>query len=431
MTTTGSRLPQFYKKSVEERIELLKEMAVLDQETLAILTEPEGLPIDVADRMIENVIGNFELPLGIASNFIINGKEILIPMAVEEPSVVAAASNMARIARKSGGFETSYTGSIMIAQMHVLNLEDPEKAREVIEASKQELLEMANSYDQTLHSLGGGAKDIEMRVLHMRNGDPVLAIHLIVDVLDAMGANAVNTMTERLTPKIEQLTNGSVLLRILSNLAAYRLAKATVRIPVEHLETDEFSGEEVARRMEQANEIAVIDPYRAATHNKGIMNGIDPVIIATGNDWRAIEAGAHAYASLSGQYRALTEWHVEDGVLTGSIEIPMAVGIVGGATKTHPAAQASLKLMGVESSSELAQIIAAVGLSQNMAAIRVLATEGVQRGHMALHARNIAVQAGAEKDQIDWLSNKMVEMKDVRIDTAKKLLQELHAGEKE
>ena len=420
-----SRITQFYNKSIEERLQLVKNSFELEEaEFEKISTETQGLPLEVADRMVENVIGTFQLPLGIATNFTINDKDYLIPMAVEEPSVVAAASNMARIARKSGGFRTSYTGSLMIAQMHVLELEDTEGAEEKLREAKPKLLEMANSFDKTLVRLGGGARDIELRSLQLRDGQNVLAIHLIVDVLDAMGANTVNTMTEKLTPEIEQITGGKVLLRILSNLASYRLAKAQVSIPVEHLETEGFSGEEVAKRMALANEIAIVDPYRAATHNKGIMNGIDPVIVATGNDWRAIEAGAHAYAVQDGQYRALTEWVVEDGRLHGTLELPMAVGIVGGATKTHPTAQLCLKLMGIETSSELAQLIAAVGLSQNMGAIKALATEGIQRGHMALHARNIAVQAGARKDQIDWLTQQMVSEKDVHIDRATELLKQ-------
>lgn len=420
-----SRIAQFYNKSIEERLQLVKNSSEIEEtEFEKISAETKGLPLEVADRMVENVVGTFQLPLGIATNFTINDKDYLIPMAVEEPSVVAAASNMARIARKSGGFHTSYTGSLMIAQMHVLELEDTDRAKEKIKEATPRLLEMANSFDKTLVSLGGGARDIEMRSLQLRDGQRVLAIHLVVDVLDAMGANTVNTMTEKLTPEIEKITGGKVLLRILSNLASYRLAKAQVSIPVEYLETEGFSGEEVAKRMALANEIAIVDPYRAATHNKGIMNGIDPVIVATGNDWRAIEAGAHAYAVQDGQYRALTEWVVEDGRLHGTLELPMAVGIVGGATKTHPTAQLCLEIMGIKTSSELAQLIAAVGLSQNMGAIKALATEGIQRGHMALHARNIAVQAGARNDQIDWLTQQMVSEKDVHIDRATELLKQ-------
>lgn len=423
MENFTSRIPKFYNKSVEERLQLVKESLRLEDSELAkINVDSPGLPLEVAERMIENVVGTFQLPLGIATNFTINSKDYLIPMAVEEPSVVAAASNMARIARECGGFKTSYTGSLMIAQMHVLDIADSEIAKQKIQEAKQQLLEIANSFDKTLVGLGGGARDIEMRTLKLRNGDTVLALHLVVDVLDAMGANTVNTMTEKLTPEIEKITEGKVLLRILSNLASYRLAKAQVSIPVEKLESEGFSGEEVAKRMVLANEIAIIDPYRAATHNKGIMNGIDPVVVATGNDWRAIEAGAHAYAAHDGQYRALTEWTIGNGNLNGTLELPMAVGIVGGATKTHPTAQLCLEIMGIQTSSELAQLIAAVGLSQNMGAIKALATEGIQRGHMALHARNIAVQAGAQKEQIESLTQQMILEKNVHIDRAKELM---------
>ncbi len=424
MEKFSSRIAQFYNKSIEERLELVKTSTDMGEEIGKISADTKGLPLEVADRMIENVVGTFQLPLGVATNFTINSKDYLIPMAVEEPSVVAAASNMARIARKSGGFKTSYTGSLMIAQMHILDLQDLDLAIQSIQEAKPRLLESANSFDKTLVRLGGGARDIELHHLELRSGEKVLRLHLIVDVLDAMGANTVNTMTEKLTPEIERITGGKVLLRILSNLASYRLAKAQVSIPVEQLATEGFSGEQVAKRMALANEIAIVDPFRAATHNKGIMNGIDPVVVATGNDWRAIEAGAHAYAARDGQYRALTEWIVEDGYLNGTLELPMAVGIVGGATKTHPTAQLCLEIMGIQSSSELAQLIAAVGLSQNMGAIKALATEGIQRGHMALHARNIAVQAGAGKEQIDWLTQQMITEKNVHIDRATELLKQ-------
>lgn len=431
MTKLDSRIPGFYNKSMEERLQLVKELLPIEEaEWKKIHKETAGLPLEVADRMVENVIGTFELPLGIATNFTINGIDRLVPMVVEEPSVVAAASNMARIAKGSGGFQTSYTGSLMIAQMHILDVEDLEGAEQKIVAAKQDLLDQANTYDKTLIRLGGGARDIEIRRIRLRNGDEILALHLIVDVLDAMGANTVNTMTEKLTPEIEGLTGGKVLLRILSNLAAYRLAKAVVSVPVEEMASEGFSGEEVAKRMVLANEIAVADPYRAATHNKGIMNGIDPVIVATGNDWRAIEAGAHAYAAESGQYRALTEWEIVDGHLRGTLELPMAVGIVGGATKTHPTARLCLEIADIHSSSDLAQLIAAVGLAQNMGAIKALATEGIQRGHMALHARNIAVQAGASGEQIDWLTKQMVAEKEVSIDRATEILEQANKNGK-
>lgn len=423
MNKTNSRLPKYFQMSVAERQEVLGSSLLLKEEQLRLLTNREdGLPLAIADKMIENVIGTFQLPFGIATNFTINQTDVLIPMAVEEPSVVAAASNMARIARNAGGFSTTYSASIMIGQMHVIHIKNVEEAKEAVTAAKVELIEKANTYDQTLFELGGGVKDIELRVLELGTSEKVLAIHLLVDVLDAMGANAVNTMAERLTPTIEKLTGGTVLLRILSNLADQRLATAKVSIPFSHLDTDDFQGCDVAKRMVLANEIALADPYRAATHNKGIMNGIDPILIATGNDWRAIEAGAHAYATKDGHYRALTKWYTDDKALYGELTLPMAVGIVGGATKTHPMAQLSLELMEIQTASELAQIIVAVGLAQNMGAIRALATEGIQRGHMTLHARNIASQVGRNAEEIDWLEQKMIEQNDVRMDAAKNLL---------
>lgn len=423
MTELNSRIAQFYNKSVDERLEIISNMTGMDEKDKEVISFSNGFSANVADHMIENVIGGFQLPLGIATNFKINGKDYLIPMAVEEPSVVAAASHMAKLTRDSGGFETSYSGSVMIAQIHVIDIIDPFGAKHALYKRKDELLSLANSCDETLVSLGGGAKDIEIRVLDQSQGNPVLALHLVVNVLDAMGANAVNSMAERLAPLVASITNGKVLLRILSNFAEYRLVRVRTQVSVEQLATEEFTGEDVANRMVEANRIAIIDPYRATTHNKGIMNGIDPVVIATGNDWRAIEAGAHAYAAKSGVYRALTDWERnEAGDLVGTMEIPMAVGIVGGATKTHPAAQLSLKIMNIDSAEELAQVIGAVGLAQNMAALKALSTEGIQRGHMELHARNIALQAGASSEMIDWVAEKMIQQKSVSIDQAKKFL---------
>ncbi len=425
MTKMNSRISQFYNKTVEERLQVVSEMTGMSEKEQEVVSFSKGLTSEVAEHMIENVIGGFQLPFGIATNFKINGKDYLIPMVVEEPSVVAAASHMAKLTRDFGGFETSYTGSIMIGQIHVLDVSDPFGAKLALYSKKEELLTLANSCDQTLVSLGGGATDIEIRVLDQSEEAPVLAIHLIVNVLDAMGANAVNSMVEKLTPLVESITKGKVLLRILSNLAEHRLVRVRTQVPVSQLATEDFSGDEVADRMVKANHIAVIDPYRAATHNKGIMNGIDPVVLATGNDWRAIEAGAHAYAARSGGYKSLTNWERNaSGDLVGTLEIPMAVGIVGGATKTHPAAQLSLKIMDVHSAEELAQVIAAVGLAQNMGALKALSTEGIQRGHMELHARNIALQAGATGDAIDKVAEVMIQEKKVSIDRAKEILLE-------
>ena len=422
----NSRVKGVYNLSPHERIQKFKE-ALSDDGTWSNFSSAleNGLNIDTADAMIENVVGKFELPVGIATNFTINGRDYLIPMAVEEPSVVAAASNMARIVRDYGGFSTTHTGSIMIGQVHITNVPDLLTAEHAIIQNKEALIQKANSFDQTLTSLGGGVKDIEVRKLQLPDESPLLTLHLIVNVLDAMGANAINTIAERLTPEFEELTKGTVLLRILSNLADKRVVSSTLKVHVDSLKTPLLSGLEVAERMVTANHIAKVDPYRAATHNKGIMNGIDPVVVITGNDWRAIEAGAHAYAVQNGMYQSLTDWWIEENHLHGRLSIPMAVGTVGGATKTHPLAQASLGLMQIKSAQELSEVIVSVGLAQNMGAIRALATEGIQRGHMSLHARNIAVQAGATKEQMQEVVRQLVESKDVRMDNALKIVKEL------
>lgn len=422
MAVSNSRLSGFYQNTVEERIQKIAERVGLNDVEVNRMESGEGLTVAKADHMIENVIGTFSLPFGVATNFVINNRDYLIPMVVEEPSVVAAASNMGKLSRDYGGFMTSYSGSLMIAQIQVVDVPDPYRAKMAILQHKEELLKEANKKDQTLVSLGGGARDIEIRVLENCKAGHVLSIHLIVDVLDSMGANVVNTMAEHLASKIEHITTGNVLLRILSNLAEHRLARASVTVPVEALKMDGFSGEDVADKMIQAYQIADADPYRAATHNKGIMNGIDPVVIATGNDWRAVEAGAHAYVAGQNGYRSMSTWERNaQGDLVGTLEIPMPVGIVGGATKANPLTQLSLKILGVESASELAQVIVAVGLAQNMAALKVLATEGIQRGHMELHARNIAEQAEVPADRMEWVISEMVARKDVSVDRAKKL----------
>ncbi|PWE52214.1 hydroxymethylglutaryl-CoA reductase, degradative [Metarhizobium album] len=387
-----------------------------------------GLPIAIANGMIENVIGTFELPIGIATNFTVNGKDYLVPMAVEEPSVVAAASYMARLARAGGGFVTSSTRPLMRAQIQVLNVTDPHGARARILSERANIIAAANTRDKVLISLGGGCRDIEVHVFDDTPVGPMLAAHLIVDVRDAMGANTVNTMAEAVAPLIEKITGGVVRLRILSNFADLRLARAMVRLSPETLKTEEYEGERIARGIVEACAFAIVDPYRAATHNKGIMNGIDPVVVATGNDWRAIEAGAHAWAARSGRYTSLTRWEIDtSGHLVGTLEMPMALGLVGGATKTHPAAQAVLRILGVTSAQELAEVTVAVGLAQNMAALRALATEGIQRGHMALHARNIAIVAGAEGDEIETIAASLSGNHDVRVDRAKELLEAMRA----
>lgn len=424
----NSKLPDFRKLTVSERLKEVSKIAGLNVQQQQLLENDGALVCDLANGMIENVIGKFELPFGVAANFQINGKDHLIPMVVEEPSVVAAASYMAKIVRENGGFRTSSTEPLMRAQVQILGIESAEKAKEILLANKQEIIQLANSKDKFLISLGGGCKDIDVHLFESTNVGPMAVMHLIVNVCDAMGANTVNTMAETVTPLVEKLTGGQVRLRILSNLADLRLVRAELTVRPDQLKQESLSGEEVIERMLEAYEFAVIDPYRAATHNKGIMNGIDPVVVATGNDWRAIEAGAHVYAAKNGQYTSLTAWEKDaQGNLVGRIELPMAVGLVGGATKTHPLAQLSIQMLNIDSASELGEVIAAVGLAQNMAAMRALATEGIQRGHMALHARNIAVVAGANLEEVDLIVAKMVAEHDVRNDRALELLAELRS----
>jgi hydroxymethylglutaryl-CoA reductase len=421
-----SRLPNFRALSPAERVRYVAEAAALTADEVRLIAEPGALGAERADGMIENVVGTFELPFGIAGYFQVNGRDVLVPMAVEEPSVVAAASYMAKLAREAGGFETSSTGPLMRAQVQILGVTDPYGARQALFRHRQDIVDVANGRDKVLIELGGGCKDIEIHVFPDTVRGPMIVMHLIVDVRDAMGANTVNTMAEAVSPLVEKLTGGTVRLRILSNLADLRLARARVRLPEAVLATRERSGAEIIEGVLDAYTFAAIDPYRAATHNKGIMNGIDPVIVATGNDWRAVEAGAHAYASRNGRYTSLTHWEKDTtGALVGTIEMPMPVGLVGGATKTHPLARLSLKILDVKSAQELGEIAVAVGLAQNLGALRALATEGIQRGHMALHARNIAVVAGATGDEIDRVARRMAEEKDVRTDRALALLAEL------
>jgi hydroxymethylglutaryl-CoA reductase len=419
MLDHSSEVSGFYKKPVEERLKFIQEFACLSEEEVATLRNTGGLPLGTADKMIENVVGGLTLPMGIGVNFRINSKDVLIPMVIEEPSVVAAASNAAKMARVKGGFSANFSGPVMIAQVQLVDMDDPREAKEKILARKKEILELAAKQDPVLLQAGGGPRDIEVRVLETKMG-PMVITHLLVDTRDAMGANAVNTMAEAVAPMIEQLTGGRVYLRILSNLAVHRLARARAVF-----EKDAIGGEAVVEGILNAWAFAEADPFRAATHNKGIMNGIISVVLATGNDTRAIEAGAHSYAARNGRYTSLTTYEKDaDGNLVGSIEVPMAVGIVGGATKTHPVARIALKIMDIKSAAELAQIIACVGLAQNFAALRALATEGIQRGHMGLHARNVAISAGATGELADKIAEQMVKERKVRADRAKELLAE-------
>ncbi|MCP4361702.1 MAG: hydroxymethylglutaryl-CoA reductase, degradative, partial [Chloroflexi bacterium] len=395
MSEHSSRLPGFYKNTVAERAEIVTAWANLTAEEKAILMG-QGLQPEQADLMIENVVGTYALPFGIAANFLINGRDYIIPMAVEEPSVVAALSNAAKLIRAGGGFTAETSDPIMIGQIQVLDIPDMDAAIAALEANKTYLMEQADTLDELMIRLGGGARDLQFRPFPDTPVGPMLIVHLLYDCRDAMGANSVNTAVEYLAPMIAELTGGRTLLRILSNLADQRTVTARGVIPAELLASHTASGREVAQLIAEANAFAVVDPYRAATHNKGIMNGIDPVVIATGNDWRAIEAGAHAYAARNGRYTALTNWHVnENGNLAGEITLPMAIGTVGGATKVHPSAKVGMKILNVKSAQELGMVLACVGLAQNLAAINALSTVGIQQGHMRLHARQVASAAGA------------------------------------
>ncbi len=423
--TPDSRLPNFRSLPPSERLKHIAQAASLNDADIALLSKPGALKLETADGMVENVIGTFELPFAVAGNFQINGRDVLVPMVVEEPSVVAAASYMAKLARESGGFQTSSTGPIMRAQVQIIGVTDPYGARQTVLRHRQEIIAIANSRDKVLIALGGGCRDLEVHVFPDTPRGAMVVVHLIVDVRDAMGANTVNTMAEAVAGRIEQITGGNVRLRILSNLADLRLARARVTFSPSVLTTKDYDGADVIERIIDAYTFAAVDPYRAATHNKGIMNGIDPVIVATGNDWRAVEAGAHAYACREGRYTSLTRWEKNhNGELVGTIEMPMPVGLVGGATKTHPLARLALKILDVKSAQELGEIAVAVGLAQNVGALRALATEGIQRGHMALHARNIALAAGATGAEVDWVVQKMVAAKDVRVDFAVAALRE-------
>jgi hydroxymethylglutaryl-CoA reductase len=426
MSTNSSMIENMRNLSPHQRLEAVSKALNCNHNLLNDLKGEGSLPLKIADGMIENVVGRFELPLGIATNFLVNGKDYLIPMAVEEPSVVAAASHMAKLARTSGGFQAASDRPIMLGQIQVMDLEDLYASKTKILDHKNELILAANEKDKTLVDLGGGCEDLEVHLFKETPAGPMLVVHLLVDVRDAMGANTVNTMAEHIAPLIEKLTDGRVRLRILSNLADKRLVTASVKLSASQFDTKNYSGNEVIKGIFEAASFAAVDPYRAATHNKGIMNGIDPIIVVTGNDWRAIEAGAHAFAARNGHYTSLTNWSISNnGDLLGKITLPMAVGLVGGATKTHPTAKAAVEVLGVKTATELGQVIAAVGLAQNLAALRALATEGIQRGHMTLHARNLAVQAGAHGTEIDLIVKGMIDSQNVTMDNAMQILKGL------
>jgi hydroxymethylglutaryl-CoA reductase len=419
----SSEFSGFYKLPVEERVKRLRGFVGLTDDDVALLQKSGALNLDVANRMVENVIGVLPVPLGVATNFLINGREVVVPMAIEEPSVIAAASNAAKMARNKGGFHAATTDPIMIGQIQVVGIQDANRARFEILARKDEILKKANDQDPLLVSLAGGARDLEVRIIETAIGKMLVA-ELFVDCRDAMGANAVNTMAEAVAPLIEEISGGRVGLRIISNLAVKRLARAKATFSKEAL-----GGEEVVDGIVGAYAFAAADPFRCATHNKGIMNGVSAVVLAVGNDTRAIEAGAHAYAARSGHYTSLTTWEkTADGDLVGTLEMPMAVGIVGGATASNPIAKLAIKIVGIKTARELAETIVCVGLAQNLAALRALAAEGIQRGHMSLHARNVAISAGATGDLIDKVAAQMVAERKVRADRAKELLDNFVKG---
>lgn len=418
--TRSSILPGFYKLSVPERLKAVGEFAGLSEEEKRLLSAEGALTLQQAEKMIENVVGFMPVPLGVAVNFLINHKPYLVPMAVEEPSVVAAASHAAKLAAVQGGFETSSTDPVMIGQIQSVGVKSPKRAKEAVEAEKEKILDLANSQDPVLTRMGGGAKDLGVKILDTFRG-PMVVVELYVDCRDAMGANAVNTMAEAVAPMVERLTQSRVRLRIVSNLAAKRLARARVV-----MDREAVGGEEVIEAILDAYAFAASDPYRCATHNKGIMNGVTAVALATGNDTRALEAGAHAYAARTGRYSPLSRWEKNSaGHLEGFIELPTAVGLVGGATVSNPIARIAKKILGVQTARELSEVMAAVGLAQNFAALKALATEGIQRGHMSLHARNIAIAAGAQGKLVDLVAERMVAERQIRLDRAQQLLQEL------
>ena len=423
LSNLTSRIPGFHRMTTSERLEAVAAFSGLDAGSVAQLGAPGNIDDHLADHMIENVVATLSIPIGVATNMRVDGRDVLVPMATEESSVVAAVCNSARQCYDAGGFTTSVSGNLMIAQVQLTGVTDPEAARLRILERRDEIAGICDGCDPMLVQLGGGFRDLEVRVLSTRGGSMVVT-HLIVDTRDAMGANAVNTMAETLAPSIEAWTGGKVLLRILSNLADRRLARARATWPAEAI-----GGAAVRDGMVSAYHFAEADPYRAATHNKGIMNGVSAVVLATGNDTRAVEAGAHAFAARHGRYTSLTSWEVTaDGSLAGSIELPLPVGLVGGATKIHPTARACLKILGVSTAAELARIIAAVGLAQNFGAMKALATTGIQKGHMALHANNVAIAAGAVGEEVPRLAAILVERRQVRQDVAAAELERMRAG---
>lgn len=414
-----SKISGFYKKTPEERLEVVKKFSELSESEIETLRKTGSMEIQHADKLIENVISTIEIPLGIATNFIVNGKEYLVPMAVEEPSVIAACSNAARIARERGGFRSESSGPVMIGQIQIVDIPSRESAIQSLMLKKEAILRESNTRSQTLSRLSAGAVDMEIRTFE--GIDDMIVVHIFVDVRDAMGANVVNSMCEHVAPIVEDITGGRSVLRILSNLSVRRVSRSRATFPKELI-----GGTQIVRNIVRACELANIDPYRAATHNKGIMNGIDAVILATMNDWRSVEANAHTYGHVTGNL-SLTKFEEDrNGDLVGSIEIPLAVGTVGGTTGTVEKAKISRKILGVENSTDLANVLAAVGLAQNFAALRALCDEGIQRGHMSLHARNIALEAGARPEEVDAVVSEMIMEGKIDRKTAETIVKRMH-----
>lgn len=424
----SSRIPNFFRLNINQRIAALHQRGLLSQEDVQQLTTgSHQVQLNVADKMIENVVGVFGLPMGVALNFLINNRDYVIPLVVEEPSIVAGLSGAARLARLGGGFVAEEVTPILIGQVQVVIDGDPEAAKSVLLENKEEILALANSLHPKMVARGGGALDIEVfdyKAEH--DGRLMVVMHLLVDTRDAMGANLVNTMCEGVASLAETLTGGKVFLRILSNLTDRAVARASVRIPIQNLEGKGFTGEEVRDGIVLANDLALADPYRAATHNKGIMNGVDAVAIATGNDWRAIEAAAHAFAAASGRYKALTVWHKDEpGYLVGEIAIPMKVGTVGGSLETNPSVRINHRLLGSPNASELAGIMAAIGLAQNFAALRSLSTDGIQQNHMNLHARSVASSAGVSDEHFETVVEGLIESGEIKVWKAQEISKNL------
>jgi hydroxymethylglutaryl-CoA reductase len=422
-----SRFPGFYKITVPERRALVSEATGCDVDDIERALEAGGLDADTADKFVENVLGTYALPYGVALNVRVNGKDHVVPMVVEEPSVVAAASNAAKMVRAGGGFTAEIDPPLMISQIQLVEVADLDKAEIAIKERAREILRLADRAIPGLVERGGGAREVLVRRLGTP-ADRMLCVHVVIDCRDAMGANLVNSVAEAVADRLAELAGAKVGLRILSNLCDKRCVRVTCRVPADALATDDMEGGAVIDGIVNASRFAELDPYRAATHNKGIMNGIDAVVIATGNDWRAVEAGAHAFAARSGRYQPLATWRRDGDGLVGRIEVPIALGTVGGTLRVHPAARLSLRILAVEGAGELAAIAVAVGLASNLAAVRALATDGIQRGHMGLHARSVAVAAGAKNELVEKVAALIVEARDITLEAAKRALEVLEAS---